>query len=137
MVEFTVPGLHGKDRPRITRTGHAYTPEATKAYEERIRWAWRGATQGKLPPLEGPVAVTLKAYHPIPQSTPKAKRARMLSGELRPVVKPDVDNVVKIALDALNGLAYIDDKQVVALAAEKHYTEGGAALAIRVEEVGP
>lgn len=137
MVEFTVPGLHGKDRPRTTKAGHVYTPEATKDYEARIRWVWRSATQGKVPPLEGPVAVTLKAFYPIPQSAPKAKRAKMLSGALRPQVKPDIDNVVKIALDALNGLAYLDDKQVVRLQASKHYVEGSGALYLRVEEVTP
>ena len=61
------------------------------------------------------MSVTIKAYHPIPRSAPKYKREAMLSGELVPLTKPDADNVLKLVLDALNGLAYLDDKQVTRL----------------------
>ena len=38
-----------------------------------------------------------------------------LSGKMRPTMKPDNDNIAKSVLDALNGLAYVDDKQIVEL----------------------
>ena len=33
----------------------------------------------------------------------------MFKGEMLPTKKPDVDNIIKIILDSLNGLAYKDD----------------------------
>lgn len=134
MVEFTVPGLHGKDRPRMTKTGHVYTPKATQNFEELVQFCCRMAHRGVVKPAEGPVSVTIKAYHPIPRSAPKYKREKMLSGALVPVTKPDADNVIKIVLDALNGMAYRDDKQVTILRYLKRYAEDPAVY-VRVEEV--
>ena len=37
----------------------------------------------------------------------------MLAGEIRPVKRPDLSNIIKTVEDALNGLAYLDDKQLV------------------------
>lgn len=136
MIEFTVPGLKGKDRPRMTRTGHVYTTRQTEDYEETIRWCFRKAFAGVVKPLEGPVSVTIKAYHPAPKTAPKHKRALMLSGARVPQLKPDADNVAKVILDALNGMAYADDKQVVVLRVSKHYAQEPAVY-VRVEEVAP
>lgn len=133
MIEFTVPGLHGKDRPRMTRGGHVYTPKATEDFEDKVQWHFRRAVHGPIVPLEGPVSVTIKAYHPIPRSAPKYKQTAMLSGELVPLTKPDADNVLKLVLDALNGLAYQDDKQVTRLRYQKRYALEPAVY-VRVEE---
>lgn len=59
----------------------------------------------------------------IPKSTSKKARTAMLSGQTYPTKKPDVDNVVKIVLDALNGFAWHDDAQVIDLHISKTYTE--------------
>ena len=45
----------------------------------------------------------------------------MERGEIFPTVKPDCDNIIKIVCDALNGLAYRDDSQVVAVTCQKKY----------------
>ena len=47
----------------------------------------------------------------------------MVAGYIRPAKKPDIDNVIKSILDALNGVAYHDDTQVVAVFAEKYYSD--------------
>lgn len=135
MIEFTVPGLHGKDRPRMTKGGHVYTAKATEDFEDKVQWHFRRAVHGPIVPLEGPVSVTIKAYHPTPKSAPKRTILQMLAAILRPLVKPDIDNVIKLVLDALNGLGYKDDKQVVELHAYKFYMEGGGATYVRVEAV--
>lgn len=131
-VEFTVPGLHGKDRPRFTRTGHVYTTKATADFEEKIRWCYRQAVKGPIVPADGPVRVVVKAYHPVPKCAPKYKRAAMLAGDIKPLVKVDIDNVAKLVMDALNGLAYLDDKQVVQLEGYKKYAVEPAVY-VRVE----
>jgi len=47
----------------------------------------------------------------------------MLEDEIYPTIKPDTDNIAKIILDSLNGIAYKDDKQVIRLSVEKRYAE--------------
>lgn len=119
-LEFTVEGApRGKARPRVTPNG-AYTPRKTKDYEELIRWSYRvkyGAGT-----LTGEIGAAVTAYFPIPASWPKAKKERAAKGEIRPAGKPDADNIAKLVLDSLNGLAYRDDAAIVRLTVEKVYS---------------
>lgn len=121
---FTVPGNPvGKGRPKFSRTPagvRTYTPEKTVSYEALVKWAYIEAYQAK-PMLSGPVTLYITAYYAIPKSWSKKKQQLAIMGDLRPVVKPDADNIVKIISDALNGLAYKDDAQVVTVSFEKWY----------------
>lgn len=67
------------------------------------------------------LAVRIDAYFEPAKSVSKKRRGQMLSGAERPTKKPDIDNIVKVVLDALNGLAYKDDTQVVRVFAQKSY----------------
>jgi len=110
-VEFTVPGNPiGKGRPRFTRIGHAYTPKETVQYEEHIRRCYKEQCGDTM--LDGAIRMMLMVYVPVPKSAPKKKREQMLLGEIRPLTKPDNSNILKGVEDALNGVAYIDDKQI-------------------------
>lgn len=82
------------------------------------------------------VAVTIRACFSIPKKTSKKMRALMLSSPfpVRPIKKPDADNIAKIVLDALNGLAYEDDKQVTGLLVTKKYSEQ-AKVIVEISEV--
>lgn len=53
----------------------------------------------------------------------KKKRAAMLAGEILPTKKPDYDNIEKIISDALNGVAFYDDAQIVSSGLIKVYGE--------------
>jgi Holliday junction resolvase RusA-like endonuclease len=102
----------GKGRPRFVRaTGHAYTPAKTSSYEALLRHEAALAMAGS-PPITGPVGVTVSAHFGVPQSWSAKKRAAALSDNIRPTTKPDWDNLAKM-LDALNGVVWVDDKQVV------------------------
>jgi len=63
------------------------------------------------------------AYYAIPASTSQKKRREMESGLLRPIKKPDVDNLAKVVCDALNKIAYRDDAQVVDAQVSKYYSD--------------
>ena len=120
---FTVPGRPvGKARARVGR-GRAYTPQRTVEEEQAWEVAAFDAMRGSLPRvcLTGPVRFEMDAYYPVPKSWSKAKQLLALSGHLRPCVKPDLDNVAKLK-DALKGLVWQDDAQVVSEAAEKWYS---------------
>ncbi len=115
---FIIPGKpQGKARPRVTRNG-TYTPQRTKDYQNRIKQAYNGEY---LP--EKPLIATIVCYYSIAKNTSKAKRRLMLEGKMYPLVKPDLDNVAKVILDALNGVAYKDDNLVVCLCIAKYYGE--------------
>lgn len=124
----------GKERVRMTRQGHAYTPERTVNYESRLASRAQDVMAGR-PLLEGPLEVEVTAYMPIADSKPKKWKAAALAGTIRPVKKPDLDNVAKL-LDALNLVVWVDDSQIVRLTVEKHY---GAAprMEIIVRQIQP
>lgn len=136
-MDFIVIGKpQGKGRPRIVRnkyTGkvHGITPEQTKSYEDLIRWSYRDA--GGQCMNDKVLSVDIKAYYPIPTSFTKKKQQMAILGDVRPTTKPDCDNIIKVVLDALNGVAYYDDKQVVCVSCNKYYSDTGY-LHIHIEE---
>jgi Holliday junction resolvase RusA-like endonuclease len=112
----------GKGRPRFMRaTGHAYTPEKTRNFETNLLLRAQDVMAGQ-PPIEGPVAVIVYAYFPIPQSWSQKKRAGALLGVRRPTGRPDLDNIIKM-LDAFNGIVWRDDAQIVEGSVSKHYSD--------------
>lgn len=120
-ISFCVRGEpKGKGRPRFTRSGHAYTPKDTIGYENRIRQAYHTAGN---PMMMGDIGMEIKAYYGIPKSRSNRIKAEMAEGKIRPTKKPDADNVIKVIADALNGIAYHDDSQIVEVQLEKWYAD--------------
>jgi Holliday junction resolvase RusA-like endonuclease len=124
MIKFTIPGEpKGKGRPKFSRQGNfvkTYTPETTVNYENWIKICFQEARQSK---LEGELRAEIKCYFDIPKSFSKSKQFNAANGLIRPTKKPDIDNIAKIILDALNGLAYTDDKNIVDCKIEKWFAE--------------
>lgn len=125
---LTIPGEPtGKARARVTKSGITYTPEKTVNYETLVRELFF-YTHGS-PMLPGAVKATITAFFGLNKSdytkmgVISKSGAKKISGEIRPTKKPDLDNIIKIILDSLNGIAYIDDSQVVNLTVEKRYAE--------------
>lgn len=137
-MQFIVAGKpQSKLRARTVRnkyTGkvNSYTPEKTVNYENLIRWSYTAA--GGQYFGEKTLKVVVQAFYPIPKGFSKAKRERALQGILRPETKPDCDNIVKGILDALNGVAYYDDKQVVSVSCDKYYAERGH-IVVNINEI--
>lgn len=119
-----------KGRPRMTRTGHTYTPARTRQYEKVIADAWRTQSGEH---LTGAIRAEILAYFKIPTSQKKAVQKNMEAGLIRPTKRPDLDNIIK-TLDALNGLAYDDDAQIVDIKAVKFY-DTEPRLEITLEEI--
>lgn len=133
-VQFTVPGVPvAKGRPRlgtIKGQARAFTPAKTRAYESEVRHYAAEAMRGRAL-IEGPVAVDVTAYLPIPKSMTKRDRA-CIGATVFPTTRPDVDNYLKSALDALNGVVIRDDAQVMQAVAAKVYTQDGPCLSVTV-----
>lgn len=124
MICFTVPGaLKGKGRPRFARSGNriiTYTPPDTVAYENLIAAKAKEAMRGQRP-MEGGVYLTVAVDYPVPKSWSEKKKIQALIGGIVPTVKPDVDNILKVVSDALNGVAWKDDAQVIWATVKKKY----------------
>jgi len=108
--------MHIEGRPQAwqragrTKDGHSYTQPATKAYEQLIRMHWRGPRQSPLA-----IKITIAVQEDMKQNA------------------GDLDNYVKIVLDALNKVAFIDDKQVIAIDAKMHRKQERPGLDVIVE----
>jgi Holliday junction resolvase RusA-like endonuclease len=85
----------------------------------------------KQAPTTGPCSVHIVARMEIPKSWPKKKQALAESNEISPG-KPDLDNIAKTVLDALNGVCYEDDAQVVILSVTKCYSREPGVM-VRVD----
>lgn len=125
-LRFTVPGEpQGKGRPRASSRGgivRMYTPSKTKDGEAAVRSAALEAMAGRKP-IEGPVSVSIQIRHAIRKSWTKGKRQDALLNKIVPTIKSDLDNILKLYFDALNGVAWIDDVQVVNVIASKRFSE--------------
>lgn len=122
-----------KGRPRMTRAGFAYTPAATRKWEAHGRLAAQVAMDGR-PPFNVPCRAGLVVALPVPASWSRKRQAAAVSGDLRPTSRPDIDNYVKAALDAINEIAIRDDSLIVELSATKRYAAAGR-LTITIEPV--
>lgn len=135
-ISFVVKGQpHGKGRPRHTKNGHVYTDPKTRAYENEIWVACKGAIWGRKP-FAHAVEVEVHAEVKTPSSASKKAENAMLCGMVLPETKPDIDNVVKAVLDGCNGVAFADDKQVVKLTAWKEYS-AEPKVTVRIREIAP
>ncbi len=125
-LNFTIPGdPKGKGRPRFTSVNGRsmiYTPKATREAEETVKQAYSRAYPG-VSFGSAPVSIQVRAYMPMPKNASRTLKTEMLSGIVRHTHKPDADNILKLVCDALNGLAFDDDKQIIAVWCEKHYSD--------------
>ena len=133
--DFKVDGKPvGKGRPRFKRMGNfvqTYTPASTAEYEKLVKLRFQNAG-GVI--TDKPVRVEITAFFTPPKSIRKREKAEMLANLILPMKKPDVDNIAKIILDALNKIAYVDDAQVIELSVIKRYA-AEAKVIVHIEEI--
>ena len=119
-ITFVIPGpAKSKDRPRINRnTGRIYTPGATSKYEKLVKESY-----GDNPCFEDQfISVKILFKFSVPKSYSKKKQSEALAGNLRPT-KADIDNYIKSVLDGLNKVAFLDDRYIYSITAEKMFAE--------------
>ncbi len=127
-LEFKIIGQPvPKGRPRFFRAGGlvgAYTPKKTRSWESIVR----GQAVSYRPKYlwEGPIIMTLTFMMPRPKSLPKKI--------IHHTKKPDLDNLAKSIKDALQGIIYRTDSQVVILNLEKKYALSESGVMVRIEK---
>lgn len=103
------------------RGGRVYTPSSTRAYEELVQAEWMHAGRPRLP--DGPFAATADVIVARPASHYRTK-ARLLRPDAPAIpLRLDADNALKGLLDALNGLAFPDDRWAADVRARKRWAD--------------
>lgn len=130
MIELVILGEPmGKQRPKFNRyTGTAYTPSKTINYETLVKHEYM-SKYGKMAfDDDSCIQAWIKAYFRMPK-TDFSKHGLSKSGRKKAErmfkcnAKADADNIAKACLDALNGVAYPDDRQITSLIVSKHWAE--------------
>jgi Holliday junction resolvase RusA-like endonuclease len=122
-IVITIPGeMRGKGRPRFSVQGgfaKAYTDAKTANMETWVKACAIGSAPPA--PLDGPLELAVDIVVAVAPSWPKRRREDALAGQIFPTNKPDLDNCLKLVADALNGIIWQDDKQLVRMVASKRF----------------
>ena len=134
----------GKQRPKFSTVNKfvkTYTPKETIHYESKVVFEYKNALETLKLPKETiffgrgeEIWATIVAYYPITKDHYRYHKKtntvdlnkegeEMLAGKIKPTKKPDCDNIAKIMLDALNGIAFPDDSQITCLLVMKFYSD--------------
>ena len=111
-VQFTIPGKPGHWQRRVqTKSGHSYMPAQVKNGKALVVAMFLKIVGPDFRPYEGPVSLLIAARWRHAKSPQWRRELAEAENWPRPKT-PDIDNIVKLILDALNGVAYEDDRQV-------------------------
>lgn len=125
MITFTIYGDPvAKGRPKCTNRGgfvRMYTPGKTEKAEQDFK-AQAVAFKPQMP-LESALFIYAAFFRRIPKSMSKKRTAEAEAGIERPTTRPDTDNYLKLVEDAMNGIFYKDDAQIVLAVIEKRYSD--------------
>lgn len=127
---LVVPGRPvPKGRARVARNGRVYTPHATRVYEREVAAAW--ARSGRPVLIDGPFVLRAGFVFARPRSH------LLAGGQVRrgapPLPREDGDNLLKSVADALQGLAFADDRLCAEWQGAKRWASTGEAAHARVE----
>jgi len=127
VIRLTIPGKPtAKKRPRhrVYKSGKqvTYTPRETVSTENLIALSFRQEHPG-FELLQGALSLVVIAYMPIPKSWSQRNKDKALLEELFPTTKPEADNILKLVADALEGIVYHCDSQIVDCRLMKLYGE--------------
>ena len=130
VVQLTILGdPESKQRPRYsTYNGYVrtYTPQKTINYESLIAHEYNSKYGKLMFERDEPINVVINAYFGLAKADfckkglSKSGREKMEMGYC--TTHKDLDNTIKIILDALNSIWYVDDKQIVVINACKFWT---------------
>ena len=109
---------------KFMKNGHAYQPKPKMAYKKTIAQIAK-LRMGSTPPTTKPLIVRLWFEYAT------AKKQSM--GAFK-TTRPDIDNLLKGFLDALNGIVWQDDAQICRISASKNYGEKDA-IYLEIEEI--
>lgn len=124
-IDFALePQSQLRPRAAVSRRTHhifMYDPKNTHIYKQTLHEAALSLYDGS--PLTSALSVEVSFYRKVQQSLSHVEHDRRINGLHRPTVKPDTDNYIKAFLDAMTGVIWKDDAQIVDLSAHKYYAD--------------
>ena len=136
MIEFEVPGdVVPQGRPRFnSHSKAAYDPQQSRDYKKLVSMYARRSKPPDV--LKGALIVHIDIFKMPPKSISGVKKNQeaLKNETMRPITKPDVDNLAKGIKDACNGIIWKDDSQVVELLVRKFYSMNPRAV-VKVRKI--
>jgi Holliday junction resolvase RusA-like endonuclease len=123
LISFTVYGEPVPwKRPRFNgKSKHVFEDSKVKAYKQEVITAFE-ESGGKVYEKDVPLRMSIRFYLSVPKSASERKKENLISSFF-PTKRPDNDNLYKGIADALNGIAYYDDSQIVITHIHKLWSE--------------
>lgn len=137
-MQITIPiEPQQQERPRYSSRGRfvrVYDPKNTKQFKRAVKtYISEYMLERNIRQFEAPLVVTLIFYRNVQKSLSKVEKLRRLDGIHPPDVKPDLSNYLKSVEDALNGVLWKDDSQIIGEHIIKLYSEQ-PRIEIAIEE---
>ncbi len=134
MINFTIPGkVHPWQRPGFhAKTKTVYEQKDSAKYKRTVKSYALANKPREL--ILGPIRLEVSVYIMPPKkylTKPKLKLIEEV--KLRPITKPDNDNLVKGIKDGITGIIWKDDSQIVDLIVRKYYSTEPRAEVIIIE----
>ena len=142
-VEFNVYGEPmAKQRPKISMNNgyaRAYTPKNTILYENKVAQSYKEVANDYMFERNDLLEITIIANFSL-VSGDYGKKGLNKNGrdKLSQIYCPkhkDLDNIIKVVLDGLNGIAYLDDKQIVKINAVKKWVENNPKVQVILQKI--
>lgn len=121
-IHFIVAGRPTAWQRTNTFKGRHITPKDMREAQDTIAWSCRAAMKGMVP-MTGALRLEVLCVYAVPRTWPNWKRSVALMGKVWKATVPDHDNLTKQIGDALNGIAFVDDAQIVRSSIAKRYGE--------------
>lgn len=112
--------------------GKVFTYDPSHAYIERLQWQIKSHAPSEL--YVGPVEVDITFFLSIPKATSKIKRRLMNNGTIKHIIRPDLDNLAYAVTNAMKGIIYRDDSQIVGSRYRKFYGDE-PRIVIKIRDV--
>lgn len=122
MIEIIIPGPCVPWKRPESRGRKRFTNSEQRDYQRQVSLLAKSAMRGR-DPLRLPVHVRIQVGIPIPRTWPAWKQEMAASGLLAATAKPDGDNLEKTLQDAMNGIVFVDDSQVISCERSKSYSQ--------------
>lgn len=126
-IKFTIDGpVQAQQRPRFARKGrhvHTYDAKESRTYKAHVQKCAAPYAPEQL--IDSAIELHVVIYRPLTSDIKRSKvqTAKALSGERKPIKKPDIENLVKGIMDGCTGVLWVDDSLVTKLVAEKVFGE--------------
>lgn len=131
ILEINIPPKPQKQTRFIARRGYCKGIDPSKLDKQHIQWQIKPHAPSE--PYQGALQIDITFYMQMPKSS-AIKTKQMLNQMILPIKRPDIDNLSYLVVNAMKGIIYEDDSQIVDLNLHKRYGENPKTI-IKVIEL--